>query len=147
MLLAGRKVASTRAPVLTVLAGGLLSLLIGCGRQSTDYFPLQKGRTWTYLVSFGDGRSGELEITNLPQRVLGKAEVVRRRRQQKVSGTNRLNYWFLFYQKDAEGISLYARQDVGMSGWSSSSSRKPTSPPNCGTLPPSSDPCYKACPA
>jgi hypothetical protein len=51
----------------------------GFGESAERYFPLKQGLTWTYRVSttvFSLPISGEMKVTNLPQRSLGGRMVV-----------------------------------------------------------------------
>lgn len=50
---------------------GVMTLLIGCGPKST-YFPLEKGRTWSYVMRYErpDGKTQEV----MQIRTLGKAD-------------------------------------------------------------------------
>ncbi len=98
-----------------IVLGLALGASVACQRKPADdaYFPLAKGRTWTYALSRADAEPGEQPIT-LKVESLGPEEVagVTVTREKIDLGEDS---HFLFVGTDERGVFRYATQSPGES--------------------------------
>lgn len=96
-----------------VSAGLLLLGLVACTRKAAEnaYFPLDKGRTWTYSVTPDPIDEGDEPLT-LAVTSLGEEEVTGTRvTKEKIDLTSEVHY--LFVGADEKGVFRYATQSPG----------------------------------
>lgn len=96
-----------------VSAGLLLLVLLACTRKAVEnvYFPLDKGRTWTYSVTPDPIDEGDEPLT-LTVTSLGEEEVTGTRvTKEKIDLANEAHY--LFVNADEKGVFRYASQSAG----------------------------------
>ena len=98
--------------LLTTGISFLMLSLGACSQGPSSYFPLSKGRTWTYEMSlktaFGQRESATLTITNLSARQLHNKTVIPQKTQAS-AGTRQINL-FDYVVEGTNGTYVLAEQ-------------------------------------